>query len=142
MCNIHQNRWRITRDTQSKRRLLRLKSCCYNKSCPDPTLSTSPMCDDRKPFLNWFRSLLDSPKKCLYIIHVQPSVLLGSHLSSTHIVAVLQASAIFPSRAHVSLILSKYPIWCQSTSSHVIMMSLMSSCISQYGCNTPCYGFP
>jgi hypothetical protein len=129
MCNIHRNKWHITWVTQPERRLLRLQSCCYNKSCPDPMLSASPRCDDQKPFLNCFRSLLDSPKQCLHIIHAQPSVLLGSRLSSTYIVVVSQRSIICSSRAHVSLILSKYPTWCRSTSSHVIMISLMPSCI-------------
>jgi hypothetical protein len=72
MCNIHRNRWCITQGTQLERRLLRLKSCCYNKSCADPPLSDCPRCDDQKPFLNCFRSLLDSPKYSLAWVYHRP----------------------------------------------------------------------
>jgi hypothetical protein len=57
--NIHRNRWCITQGTQLERKLLRLKSCCYSKSCPDPMLITSPWCDDQKSFLVCFNSLAD-----------------------------------------------------------------------------------
>jgi hypothetical protein len=51
MCIIRQNGWHITRGMQPKRRVLRLESHCYNKSCPGSTLNTSPRYDDQKPSL-------------------------------------------------------------------------------------------
>jgi hypothetical protein len=36
MCSIHQNGWRITRGTQSERRVLRFETRRYNKSHPIP----------------------------------------------------------------------------------------------------------
>jgi hypothetical protein len=51
MCIIRRNGWHITRGTQSERRVLHLKSYYYNKSYPDPMLSTSQRYDDRKAFL-------------------------------------------------------------------------------------------
>jgi hypothetical protein len=36
LCNIHQNGWCITQDTQPERRVLPLESHSYNKSYPSP----------------------------------------------------------------------------------------------------------
>jgi hypothetical protein len=60
MCNICQNGWRITRGTQLEKRVLRLKSRCYNKSDLVSKLMTSlsPM----EVFPCFFKSLLDLPK--------------------------------------------------------------------------------
>jgi hypothetical protein len=41
LCIIRRNGMRITQGTQSKRRVLRLESHCYNKLHPDPKLTTS-----------------------------------------------------------------------------------------------------
>jgi hypothetical protein len=80
------NEWHITQGTQPEIRVLCLESHCYNKSCLGPMLSTSPRLDGHKPFLVCFKSLLDFPKWHLHIVHSQPSVLLVSHISSSHIV--------------------------------------------------------
>jgi hypothetical protein len=51
MCISHQNGYRITRGTQSERRVLHLESCSYNKSHPSPKAYCFSKIDDRKPFL-------------------------------------------------------------------------------------------
>jgi hypothetical protein len=51
LCNIHQNRWCITRGTQLKRMVLPLESRSYNKSYPSPKAYCFSEIDDRKPFL-------------------------------------------------------------------------------------------
>jgi hypothetical protein len=55
-----------------------------NMSDPGPMALASPNLDERKAFLVCFKTLLDFPKHCLYIVHSQPSVLLGSQLSSSY----------------------------------------------------------
>jgi hypothetical protein len=51
MCNIHQNRWHVTRGMQPERRVLPLESCSYNKSHPSPEAYCFSKIDERKPFL-------------------------------------------------------------------------------------------
>jgi hypothetical protein len=61
-----------------------LESRCYNKSNLGPKAIVSPNLDESKSFLVCFEALLDLPKHCLYIVHSQPSVLLGSHPSLSY----------------------------------------------------------
>jgi hypothetical protein len=107
--------WRITWGTQPERRVVCLESYCYNKLDSGHKSTSSLELDEHMHFLICLTSLLDLPKYHLSIIHSQLSVPLGSHLSSRHIVVVLQTSTICPIRACISLISSKYPIWCRST---------------------------
>jgi hypothetical protein len=51
LCNIHRNRWCITRGTQSERMVLPLESHSYNKSHPRPKAFFFTEIDDRKHFL-------------------------------------------------------------------------------------------
>jgi hypothetical protein len=113
---IHQNRWRITQGTQPERRISHLESRRYNKSDPGPKALASLKLDERKSFLICLKALLNFPKHRLYIIHTQPSVLLGSHPSSSY-------SSSF-------LVL---PL-------HFINLR-MRFLLREEGCNTPCYGF-
>jgi hypothetical protein len=95
MCNIHRNRWYITRGTQPERRVLRLECLCYNKWHPGPKLSASLRLRIEASLV-CFRTLLDLPKYCLHIIHFKPCVLLGSHQSSSHIIVVSQVPSCNP----------------------------------------------
>jgi hypothetical protein len=51
LCNIHQNRCRITQGTQSERRMLPLESHSYNKSHPSRKAYCFSKTDERKPLL-------------------------------------------------------------------------------------------
>jgi hypothetical protein len=95
---------------QPERRVLRLETCCYNKSHPGPKLATSLRLDEHKSIIVCFQSLPDFPKYCLHIIHFQPCVLLGSRLSSSHIIVVSQV----PSCNHFSLSVLVYR-WFRSS---------------------------
>jgi hypothetical protein len=92
-----------------------LESRCYNKSDYGHKALASPNLDEHKSFLVCFKSLLDLSKHCLHIVHSQPSVLLGSHPSSSY------------------------------SSSFLVLPSLCKSwdeiSFKGEGCNTPCYGF-
>jgi hypothetical protein len=116
MCNIHQNGWRITRDTQPERMVLPLESCRNNKSYRNPKGYCFSEIDDRKPFqVVW--------------IPAWPPPLNGACISLTlnqvHSLVRIYHRAI-PWRFHnllqfysigvcVSLISSEYPTWCRST---------------------------
>jgi hypothetical protein len=96
MCNIHRNGWRITRGMQPEWSLLCLESCGYNKSHPSPKLIASLRLRIRS-ISSFVQILLGFPKYCLHIVHFQPSALLGSHPSSSHIIVALWVpSCILP----------------------------------------------
>jgi hypothetical protein len=95
--------------------VLHLESHCYNKSCPGPTLSTSPRYDDQKPFLvvsDPYLTFLSSA--CTSFTPNQVSSLVCIYHQA--ISWWFRKHLLFcPISAHVSLILSKYPTWCRST---------------------------
>jgi hypothetical protein len=105
MSNIHQNIWRITRDTQPKRRVLHLESRIYNKSHPSPKAYCFSKIDDRKPPL-----LVSKP--CLTFLSSICTSLTSNQVHSIHIYrqALLfhpQASTLHgggPPSSHVILI--------------------------------------
>jgi hypothetical protein len=65
LCNIHQNRWRITRVAQPKRRLLHLESCSYNKSHPNPKAYCFSKSVNKKPLLIWSPCLASLNSACI-----------------------------------------------------------------------------
>jgi hypothetical protein len=114
LCNIHQNRWRITRGTQPESRMLHLESHSCNKSHPSPKAYRSSKIVGQKPFLG-------VSKPCLTFLSSVANRSLSIKCTPwfTSIIEryrVLQPSTICPTRARVSLILSKYTARCRSTS--------------------------
>jgi hypothetical protein len=96
--------------------MLRLESPYYNKLYPGLKFTTSMRLDERKPLLVVFKSLPNFSKYCMHIIHFQLSILLGSRLSSSHIVVVAQVP---PSTLHDVC----------SFLRHVIMLSHTTLCL-------------
>jgi hypothetical protein len=99
ICNIHRNGWRITRGCNRREE-------CHTWSLVDTTsrilalkLTTSLRLMIRRLFLIVSKPCLTFLSSVAYR-SPQPSVLLGSNLSSSH----------------VGPLSSKYPTWCQSTS--------------------------
>jgi hypothetical protein len=93
LVNIHQNGWRITRGTQPERRVLPWSLVVTTSHILALKLTSSQRLLIGN-LSSLFEYLLDFHKYCLHIIHSQPSVLLGSRLSSSHTVVILQPSTI------------------------------------------------
>jgi hypothetical protein len=93
MCNIHRNEWRITRGTQPERRVLPWSLVATTSHILALKLTTSRRLMIRS-LSSLFEYSLDFHKYCLCIIHSQPSVLLGSRLSSSHTMVIPQPSTI------------------------------------------------
>jgi hypothetical protein len=115
LCNIHRNGWCITRGTQPKSRMLHLESRSCNKSYPSPKAYCSTKIVGQRSFLVVL-------KPCLTFLSSAANRSLPTKCTPwftsiiERIMAVLQPSTICPTRALVSLISSKYPTRCRSTS--------------------------
>jgi hypothetical protein len=93
LCNIHQNRWRITQGTQPERRMLPCSLVATTSHILALKLTASRLLMIGSLSL-LFEYSLDFHKYCLRIVHSQPSVLLGLHLTSNHTVVILQPFTI------------------------------------------------
>jgi hypothetical protein len=129
MCIIRQNGWHITRGTQSERRVLHLESRCYNKSHPGPKLMTSLRLMIESLSLLVSNPCLTFLSSACISLNSQPSVLLGSHLLSSHIIMVSQVTHVTISPYECSGVVdsTKYPTGCRFTSSHVVLFSHVTS---------------
>jgi hypothetical protein len=126
MCNIHRNGWRITRDMQRERRALPLESRSYNKSHPSPKAYCFSKIDDQKHFLVCIEF-------CLTFLN---STCLSFTPWFAPIIESYHCDFPKPSHDHYAL-LALVHRWCWAStlngvgppSSHVTMISPMSSCI-------------
>jgi hypothetical protein len=97
LCNIHRNKWCITRVTQPERRLL-----CWSLIAITSRILALKLTASLRVLisnLSWLQALAWLPLIVLAYRSPQPSVLLGSNLSSSHVGP--------PS--------SKYPTWWRCT---------------------------
>jgi hypothetical protein len=93
LCNIYQNEWCITPGTQLARRVFPCSLIATTSHILALKLTASRRLMIKSVSL-LFEYSLNFHKYCLRIIHSQPSVPLGSHLSSSHTVVIPQPSTI------------------------------------------------
>jgi hypothetical protein len=115
LCNIHQNRWRITRGMQLESRMLHLESRSYNKSYSSPKAYCFLRIVDKKPSLVVL-------SHCLTPLN---SACISFTLNQVHSLVRICHRAIpwrfrnllhfYSISARVSLISSEYPTWRRST---------------------------
>jgi hypothetical protein len=117
MCNIHWNGWCITWGTQPERRVLRLESRSYNKSCPRPKAYYFSKVVGQKLFL-----VVSKP--CLTFLSSVAYHSLSPKCTPWFAPIIESYSCDFTSAftwslclvgAHASLMLSKYPTCCRAT---------------------------
>jgi hypothetical protein len=114
--------------TEKKGIVLRISLLQQVMSCPKLSASLRLMIESLHCC---FKAMLDFPKYCMHIIHFQPSVLLRSHWSSSHIVVVSQVPSCHPFYALLVLVYC----WSQMSTlhgvgpplSHVILISHVTS---------------
>jgi hypothetical protein len=115
-----------------------LESRCYNKSHPGPKPSTSPRYDDRKLFLICFKSPLDFPKWCLYLVATTSRILALSLVLLQDM--MIESFSLFVLNPHLTFLSGA----CVSFISQPSV--LLSSCLSLsyiiVGLHVPSYNHP
>jgi hypothetical protein len=129
MCIIDQNGWSITQGTQPKSKMLHLESRSYNKSHPRAKAYCFSKIIDKKPFLVYIKSLLDSlSSTCMSSTPTKYTPCFASNIKPYHI----GSTNIYP----IALLELVYRWFWASTLhdvgsllSHVVMISLVPLCI-------------